>query len=52
MSSEPVKDVMNVTANGSPVRGERLREGWNGKYKDKGIDCMKDERMEDKNKDM
>ncbi len=23
MSSEPVKDVMNVTANGSPVRGER-----------------------------
>lgn len=31
MSSEPVKDVMNVTANGSPVRGERLGEEWNGK---------------------
>lgn len=52
MSSEPVKDVMNVTANGSPVRGERLRKKWNGKYKDEGIDCMKDERMEYKNKEM
>jgi len=31
MSSEPVKDVMNVTANGSPVRRERLRKKCNGK---------------------
>lgn len=31
MSSEPVKDMMNVTANGSPVRTERLRERWNEK---------------------
>ncbi len=48
MSSEAVKDVMNVTANGSPVRGERWNEN---KYRNKGIDCMKEERIECKNKE-